>query len=119
MKRIILVVVFLAAVCAASSLISYRAGFARAKQLQKGTFVGTIDALQKLRAGDVAGGTQRIESLCFSAADMLYSDPDYRDQIVTKTFAPELIQYRATFRTNSAEWTPAEQKLEHDLASWR
>jgi hypothetical protein len=84
----------------ASSFLAYRAGFARAKQLQKGTFVGTLDALQKLRAGDVADGTRRIEALCFSAAGMLYSDPDYRDQFVTRTFAPVLIQYRAAYRGN-------------------
>lgn len=74
MKRIIMFVVILAAVCTASSFLAYRAGFARAKQLQKGTFVGTLDALQKLRAGDVAdvarGVSRRFAFLrqaCFTA----------------------------------------------------
>ena len=123
MKRTMLAVGVLAAACAVCCLVTYRlaydAGFARAKQLQKGTFVGSFDVLQKLRAGDVPAATHRLESLCFSAADLLYSDPDYRDQFVTRTFAPELIHYRALYRTNRAEWTPVEQKLERDLASWR
>ncbi len=60
-----------------------------------------------------------METLCFSSADMLYSDPAYREAVVTKTFLQELVQYRASYRTNSSEWTPAEQKLETDLASWK
>ena len=119
MKRIILSIVILAAACSVCWLVAYRAGFAYAKQLQKGTFVGTMDALHKLRAGDIVGGTHRIETLCFCAADMLYSDPAYRDQFVTKTLASDLIQYRATYRTNSTDWTPMEQQLEKHLASWR
>src|SRR5688572_20861437 len=112
MKRTVLSIVILIVACAICSLVTYRlsytAGFARAKELQKGTFVGTMDALGKLRAGDIAEGTRRVENLCFSSAISLYDDPAYRDQFVTKTFAPELIQYRSSFRTNRTEWTPAE-----------
>jgi hypothetical protein len=123
MKRAILSVVILVVACVICSLVTYRlaydAGFARAKELQKGTFVGTLDALGKLRAGDVAEGTRRVEKMCFLSATLLYGDPDYRDHFITKTFAPELIQYRATYRTNRAEWTPMEEKLETYLAHWR
>jgi hypothetical protein len=120
MKRTILSVSILVVACVICSLVTYRlaydAGFARAKQLQKGTFVGTMEALGKHRAGDVAAATDRIESLCFSSAISLYDNPAYRDEFVTKTFASELIQYRATNRT---EWTPVEKKLETILVSWK
>lgn len=123
MKRTIFLVVILIAACAVCSFFTYRlayaAGFASAKQLQKGTFFGSLDSLLKLRVGDIPEGTRRLETLCFSSAEMLYGDPAYRDDFVTKTFASELIQYRATYRTNSVEWTPAEQKLETALASWK
>jgi hypothetical protein len=122
MKRTIISILALVVACAICSLVTYRlayaAGFARAKELQKGTFVGTMDALAKLRAGQTDDGIQRIESLCFSAANTLYEDPRYRDHIVTKSFAQPLIHYRKTYRTSRAEWTPAEERLEGLLASW-
>lgn len=123
MKRTIISVFTLVVACAVCSFVTYRiaydAGFARAKELQKGTFVGTMDALEKLRAGQTDEGIRRIESLCFSAANTLYEDPRYRDHIVTKSFAQPLIHYRETYRTNRAEWTPAEERLEGLLVSWR
>ena len=119
MKRTILQVVILLVGCSVCSLVFYRAGFARAKQLQKGTFVISLDALQKLRSGDVDRAMRRMETLCFGSAEMLYSDPAYRDQTITKTLATELIQYRASYRTNSSEWTSAEEQLEKHLAIWK
>jgi len=123
MKRTIVAVVVSVLACAVCSLVTYRfaydAGFARAKELQKGTFVGTLDVLGKLRAGDIGEATRHVEILCFSSATLLYGDPDYRDHVITRTFAPELIQYRATYRTNKTEWTPMEVKLETYLANWR
>jgi hypothetical protein len=123
MKRTILSVIILVVGCAICSLVTYRlaynAGFARAKELQKGTFVGALGVLEKLRAGDVAEGTRRVETMCFLSATLLYGDPDYRDHFITKTFAPELIHYRATYRTNRTEWTPMEEELETYLAQWR
>jgi hypothetical protein len=123
MKRTIISVRTLVVACAVCVFVTYRvaydAGFARAKGLQKGTFVGTMDALEKLRAGQTDEGIRRIESLCFSAANTLYEDPQYRDHIVTKSFAQPLIHYRETYRTNRPEWTPPEERLEGLLLSWR
>ncbi len=105
-------------VCILSSYLAYRAGFAQAKQLQKRTFVLSLGILEKLRSGDVSDATRKTETLCFSAAEMLYSDPNYRDQTVTRSFAPELIRYRAAYRTNHSEWTVTEEKLEKDLTNF-
>jgi hypothetical protein len=117
MKRIIVSGAVLAVVCAAAWAaysIGYRRGFDRALILQNGTFVGTFDALQKIRAGDVDGGTRRIESLCFSAANTVYGDRP-AGEFVAKTFLDEFRRYRQTYRSNSAEWTVAEQNLERKL----
>jgi hypothetical protein len=119
MKRIIIFAIVLLAGCSITATVAYRAGFARAKQLQKGTFVLSLGALQALRVSQTVEATKKLETLCFSTADMLYSDAAYRDQTVTRMFAPELIQYRTTYRTNRSEWTPAEEQLERHLAQWK
>lgn len=119
MKRIIIFAIVLLASCSLIATIAYRAGFARAKQLQKGTFVLSLGALQALRASQTVEATKKLETLCFSSADMLYSDAAYRDQTVTHMFAPELIHYRTTYRTNRSEWTSAEEQLEQHLAQWK
>lgn len=119
MKRIIIIAMVLAATCSAAwavYFIGYRRGYDRALSLRNGTFVGTFDALQKIRAGDVEGGTRRIELLCFSAANTVYSDRAGSD-FVAQTFLDDFRQYRQTYRSNSAEWTPAEQNLEKKLAT--
>ncbi len=119
MKRIIISAVLLAVVCAAAWAaysIGHRRGFDRALGLQNGTFVGTFDALQKIRAGDVEGGTRRIETLCFSSANTVYSDRPAGD-FVAKTFLDEFRKYRQTYRNNATEWTIAEQNLERKLGT--
>lgn len=117
MKRIVVGALVLVVVCAAAwaaYFIGYRRGFDRALILQNGTFVGTFDALQKIRAGDVEGGTHRIESLCFSAANTVYSDRP-AGEFVAKAFLDDFRHYRQSYPSNSAEWTVAEQSLERRL----
>ena len=98
--------------------LGYQRGFDRALVLQNGTFVGTFDALQKLRAGDIEGGTRTIESLCFSAANTVYSTKP-ASQFVAKTFAQDFRNYRQTYRTNRTDWTATERNLEAGLANWK
>ena len=98
--------------------VAYATGFAHAKQLQKGTFVVSLDALQKLAGRRSFGGDSAMETLCFSLADMLYSDPAYREVVVTKTFLESLCSIEPPIEPQF-EWTRAEQKLETDLASWK
>ncbi len=97
----------------------YRIGFTRAMQLQKGTFVASLDTLEKLRSGDIPGATRRMENHCFATAEMLYSDQNFRDDFIIRSFAPELIQYRSTYRTNRNDWSVMEEKLEGNLAGFK
>jgi hypothetical protein len=118
MKRIIIVAVVVAAICCAAWAaygVGYRRGFDRALILWDGTFVGTFDALKKIRAGDIEGGTRRIESLCFSAAYSVYTGRGPGSETITKMCLDDFRHYRQTYRSNSAEWTPAERSLEREL----
>jgi len=114
---VVVVLVVIGASCA-GYFLGYRRGFDRALVLQNGTFVGTFDALQKFRAGDVEGGTQRIETLCFSAANTVYSDRA-ASQFVAKSFVGDFRSYRHSYRSNRVDWTVAEQNLETKLANWK
>jgi hypothetical protein len=85
---------------------------------QKGTFVVSFGALQKLRAGDIRGGIQEVQTLCFSAADTVYGDhPETRS--VAKTFLPDFRHYLQTYCTNRADWTITQENLERKLADWK
>jgi len=100
-----------------------RGGWQKGLVLQGGTFVVTLDALDKIRAGDITGGTHRVESLCFSSANVVYGDSIFRHGFsggfIGKSMFDDLRHYRQTYRTNSVEWTPMEQSLEKHLASWK
>ena len=74
----------------------------------------TLGALQKLRAGDIPGGTRLLETFCFGQSEVFYHDPTYSDG---KELAHGLLQYRATYRTKSADWDSTERKLEVQLAN--
>jgi hypothetical protein len=85
---------------------------------QKGTFVVSFGALQKLRAGDIGGGTREVETLCFSAAATVYgSHPETR--FVAKSFLDDFKHYRQTYRANNADWSIMERNLERELADWK
>jgi hypothetical protein len=119
MKRTVLFIAILALACWSCWHVAYRAGFAAAKHMQLGTFIVSLSALEKLQAGDVREATRKMQAVCFSSADMIYSDPAYRDQSEVKLFGPELIEYQTTYCANHSEWTPMAQKLEKDLARWK
>jgi hypothetical protein len=122
MKRIIIVGIVLLAACGAalaSYFVGYQHGYHRASILQTGTFIGTLDALDKIRAGDVAAGTQRIESLCFSSANTVYGNSMFPHDFVAKIFLGDLKHYRQTYRTNGVDWSPMERSLEKKLAAWK
>jgi hypothetical protein len=119
MKQTALFIAILALACWGCWRVAYRAGFAAAKHMQLGTFIVSLSALEDLRAGDAQGATRKMQAVCFSSADMIYSDPAYHDQSEVKLFGPELIEYQTTCLTNHSEWTSMAQKLEKDLARWR
>jgi len=123
MKRTFIIgLVFIGAIIV-TAWASYSVGHRRGYELglileQKGAFVGSFDALQKIRAGDIDGGTRRTESTCFAAAATVYAGHPECD-FVAKSFLSDFRHYRQTYRTNSAEWTPMEQNLESELADWK
>ncbi len=126
MKHIIIIGIVSLIFCGAvwvSNFLGYHRGYHEALILQTATFVGSLDALDKIRAGDVAGGTKTVESLCFSSANIVYGDFEFRHdslvQFLEKSMIDDLQRYRQTYRTNSTEWTPMERSLEKHLASWR
>lgn len=98
-----------------------------------GQSIGALAALQKLRAGDVPDATRLLERVCFDSAHIFYKEPNptgevskwgravglakYPDAATTKSIAQELSKYRATYRTNRADWDEMERKLEVELAN--
>jgi hypothetical protein len=126
MKRAIIVSIVSLVVCGAAwagYFLGYQRGYHQSLILQTGAFVGSLDALEKIQAGDIASGTKSVEALCFSSANTVYGDfvfqHDFPGQFVGKSMIDDLLRYRQTYRTNSAEWTPMERSLEMHLASWR
>ena len=122
MKRIICWILVSVVACAVCSLVTYQITYRKAylsgqvdmiHQNSKWTSLITLGALQKLRAGDIPGGTGLLETFCFGAAENFYHDPTYSDG---KELALMLLKYRAAYRTNSAEWSDMERKLELQLA---
>ena len=123
MKRILIIGLVLVGAIVATAWASYSLGHRRGYELglvleEKGAFVGSFDALQKIRAGDVEAGTRRIESSCFAAADTVYAGHPECD-FIAKTFVSDFRHYRQTYRTNSVEWSITEQNLERKLADWK
>ncbi len=141
--RWLLVSVAAYAIC---SLVTYRIAYHRGYEagykngaiggIRQGTFGQTLSffaALQQLRAGDVPRATRFMETACFTSAQTYYKDPiptsgeasewgralglgRWPDGDVAKELAKELSGYRATSRTNSADWDDKERKLETQLA---
>jgi hypothetical protein len=126
MKRVLIISAALALICGvsyASYHFGFRRGYYRALILQNGTFVGSLSALDQLRAGNINSGTEQIEAICFSSANVVYGDFVFRKgwggKFDGKTMLDDLRHYRQTYRTNSADWTPLERTLERNLAAWK
>ena len=107
--------------------IAYRGGYEDGYNsgLQQGIGQGSfhksvafLAALEPLREGDISRAIHIMERVCFTSAHTFYKDPtpEYLDDATVKQVARGLSQYRATYRTNSADWDDAEQKLEIELA---
>ena len=77
----------------------------------------TLGALQKLRAGDIPGVTRLLEPFCFGSAENFFNTLPPHNDSGAEMLAQELLQYRAMYRTNSADWDDFERKLEVQLAT--
>ncbi|HEY5914882.1 MAG TPA: hypothetical protein VJA21_30185 [Verrucomicrobiae bacterium] len=122
MKQTIRWILVSVVACALGSVVTYQIAYDRGYRtgevsaIERGYLVqscGFFAALQSVRAGDIAGATRQMEKFCFDSAEIAYKDhqPPPYDQM-SKHLARELLKYRATYRTNSADWDPMERKLE-------
>ena len=120
MKRYLLPLVVLVICCVMSGYVGYcvgeRVGNNRVTTGRASNAVIVLDALDRLKAGDVDEATRSLERHCFTAATGVLSDTGWRVEAFQKIGVPLLIAYRHSYRTNKAEWTPIEQKLEKLLA---
>ena len=82
------------------------------------TSLVTLGALQKIRAGDIPSATHLMETVCFGSAEVYFHAPTNNiGNGVTTTLTPELLKYRAAYRTNRADWDVMEHQLEAQLAT--
>lgn len=99
-----------------------------------GKTVSDVATLQQLRAGDAPGATRFLEKSCFASARTYFRSPMpslgeasvwghaqgldlWPDTNAETGLARGLWQYRAAYRTNSADWDDAERTLEIQLAA--
>jgi hypothetical protein len=120
MKRALILLasaLVLAATCISGG---YRLGKGRERRITnsmvEGSFVNNLGALESLRAGDTATAIRKLEAHVFSSATLLLNQANAKHAALD-VFRPSLLTYRHTYRTNPAEWTPMEQKLEQLLSS--
>jgi len=117
MKYAVIAIVVGIALLFGSLWLGIETGYRSANEItcvyQHGTMVLATKALTEMRNGDTnAIGT--VQSLGFAAA--LYVLDSCSETIDTNLPSfKALLDYRRTYRTNSTEWTPAEQKLDRLL----
>src|SRR6266542_148840 len=120
MKRYVLLPGVLVVCCLTSGYVGYRVGERvgdhRVTTGRAANAVIVLDALEKLKAGDVIEATRTLGRRCFADAAGVLSDTGWRVEAYQKMGVPSLIAYRERYRTNQADWTPMEQKLEKLLA---
>ena len=119
MKRLVIFACVLILGCLVSGYVGHRMGRQRVTTFEAGSFISTFDSLEKLRAGDIAAATRTLESQCFASAAGVLSEAGWRSDAVRKIMTPSLTRYRQTYRTNRAEWTPTEERLESLLTQRR
>jgi hypothetical protein len=128
--------------CAIGSFATYRIAYHRGFErgywngvdmaLGEGAYIrsaGALGILQHLRAGEVPRATRELESACLDSAHIFFEKPPalgeahqwtgrvlwYPGPSEAKALARGLSQYRAMYRTNSADWDAMERKLGVEL----
>ena len=144
MKQSIRWILTSAMACAICSVATYRTSFHRGFESGYlngvdtaigescfGKSAGALGVLQHLRAGDIPRATRTLETSCFDSAHIFYEKPApigvasqwvsaqkllwYPGPAEARALAQGLSQYRATYRTNSADWDVMERKLAVEL----
>ena len=120
MKRAFILLASALAVSAVCIAGGYRLGKGRERRITnsmiEASLVNNLGALESLRAGDTAMAISKLESHVFMSATLLLNQPNAKHAALD-VFRSNLLAYRHTYRTNPAEWTPMEQKLERLLSS--
>lgn len=103
-----------------SSAIGYRLGYSKREQYalvnKRATFAVTLSTIEYLRSGDFDSAVKAAENHCYAnALSLLQTKRVAANDSTMSALIPNLIQYRSRWRTNAAEWTPAEHQLERIL----
>jgi hypothetical protein len=127
MKYIIRWVLVSAVACVICSAATFSIAFHRGYKsgyhegldggLANGSFsesLGLLNALQILQTGDIPIATRCMETECFASGKIYFNNPN--PDLGKIELAKALSQYRATYRTKSADWDVWERKLEPQLA---
>ena len=137
MKHTIRWILTLVTACVITSAVTYSIAHHRGYErgywnglhsgIREGCYSKSLElyvALQQLRAGDLPGAIQDMETACFAEARTYYRNPvpgpgepnQSPDISAARALAKGLSEYRAAYRTNSAEWDDAERMLDGQLA---
>jgi hypothetical protein len=121
MKRIVILLLILIPCCLVSAYIGFRFGGVVGRHRVTTTravyVTSSLDVLRKIRSGDLPSATSELEYSCFVDSVDVLSDTGWHPPSLHKVFIPFLREYRQSYRTNQAEWTPVERQLEDLLAN--
>ncbi|HTL71676.1 MAG TPA: hypothetical protein VL863_00130 [bacterium] len=112
MKRYILLGVVIVLACLVSAYWGFCYGSQHVVTARAGTAITELDALKNLRAGDTEAAIGKLEGSCFMNAAEVLSQSGWRTEAFRKIEVASLVSYREAYRTNQAEWSPMEQRLE-------
>src|ERR1035438_8008592 len=116
MKRYIWTGVVVVLACLTSAYFGFHYGSQHIVTARAGSAIMELDALKNLRSGDTAAAIRELEGSCFMNAAEVLSQSGWRTEAFRKIEVASLASYRAAYRTNQADWSPIEQRLEILLA---
>ena len=116
MKHFIWFSIVLVLACLVSSYYGYLDGRQHVVTARAGSAIISLDAVKRLRSGDVAGATSELENQCFADSVEVLSSSGWRSDAFRKIEVSSLTAYREKYRTNPADWTVTEQRLQVLLA---
>jgi hypothetical protein len=116
MRRFIPIIVAALLSGSVAGFICYGVGRQQATTVNAATAISSFDTIKKLRTGQLAEAIARQEAKCFASATAVLSESGWRSEAFRKTMVSGLTEYRHAYRTNQAEWSPTEQRLERLLA---
>ena|SRR3974390_2641587 len=116
MRRFAAIIVAVVLSGSVAGFIGYAVGRQQATTVHAATAISSFDTIKKLRAGQLAEAIARQEAKCFASSTAVLSESGWRSEAFRKTMVSGLTEYRRAYRTNQAEWSPTEQRLERLLS---